>query len=162
MYTFVVAFSGVVQPVNLMPGFWTFMNKLSPYTYFIQNLVSSFLHGRIIKCSESELSHFNPPLGQTCQEYSKEFLSRTTGYLVNGNDTSNCAYCPYSNGDEFLWSVFVKYSYRWRNIGFFVAYFIFNVGFCLFLYYIIRYKKYLKGMFDLSQKLKPSKSNNSL
>ncbi|KAK6888392.1 ABC multidrug transporter SNQ2 [Candida tropicalis] len=157
LYTFVVAFSGVVQPVNLMPGFWTFMNKLSPYTYFIQNLVSSFLHGRIIKCSESELSHFNPPLGQTCQEYSKEFLSRTTGYLVNGNDTSNCAYCPYSNGDEFLWSVFVKYSYRWRNIGFFVAYFIFNVGFCLFLYYIIRYKKYLKGMFDLSQKLKPSK-----
>ena len=71
LYTFVVAFSGVVQPVNLMPGFWTFMNKLSPYTYFIQNLVSSFLHGRIIKCSESELSHFNPPLGQTCQEYSK-------------------------------------------------------------------------------------------
>lgn len=42
LYTFIVAFSGIVQPVSLMPGFWTFMYKLSPYTYFIQNLVSSF------------------------------------------------------------------------------------------------------------------------
>ncbi|RCK66698.1 Protein SNQ2 [Candida viswanathii] len=153
MYTFIVGFSGVVQPVSLMPGFWTFMNKLSPYTYFIQNLVSAFIHGRTIRCTESELARFNPPSGQTCGQYAAEFLSRKPGYIVDNNATSNCAYCLYSNADEYLWSVLIKYSYRWRNVGFFFAYILFNVGICLFLYYFIRYKKVFNGVGGLLQKL---------
>ncbi|KAK6881967.1 ABC multidrug transporter SNQ2 [Candida tropicalis] len=146
LYTFIVAFSGIVQPTNLMPGFWTFMYKASPYTYFISNLVSSFLHGRKIRCTEEELAVFNPPAGQTCQEYTAAFLSRKPGYLVDGSATSNCSYCPYSTADEYLASIKAKYHYRWRNIGFFCAYILFNIGFCLFLYYFIRYKRIFKGV----------------
>ena len=157
LYTFIVAFSGVVQPVDVMPGFWTFMNKASPYTYYIQNLVSSFLHNRKIVCSDDELSKFNPPSGETCQQYLSEFLSRNPGYLVNENATSNCEYCLYSNADQYLLTVQASYSNRWRNVGFFFAYILFNLGFCLFLYYFIRYKKVLKGLPGLLQKLKKSK-----
>ncbi|KAK6457757.1 ABC-2 type transporter-domain-containing protein [Scheffersomyces xylosifermentans] len=141
LYTFIVAFSGVVQPLHLMPGFWTFMHKVSPYTYFIQNLVSSVLHGRQIHCSKTELAIFNPPSGQTCQEFVGAFVEASGGYLNNPNATSDCGFCRYKNADQFLLTVSVKYSYRWRNIGFYCVYFIFNVSFLLFLYYFMRFKK---------------------
>ena len=141
LYTFIVAFSGVVQPVDVMPGFWTFMNKASPYTYYIQNLVSSFLHNRKIVCSDDELSKFNPPSGETCQQYLSEFLSRNPGYLVNENATSNCEYCLYSNADQYLLTVQASYSNRWRNVGFFLLIFYLILDSVYSFYYFIRYKK---------------------
>ncbi|KAK6197339.1 ABC-2 type transporter-domain-containing protein [Scheffersomyces amazonensis] len=108
LYTFIVAFSGVVQPVKLMPGFWTFMHKISPYTYFIQNLVASFLHGRKITCSEVELAFFNPPSGQTCGEYMSKFLETRTGYLTDPEATTQCGYCQFSNADEYLLTIGAK------------------------------------------------------
>lgn len=59
IYTFIVSFSDIVQPVNLMPGFWRFMNKGSLYTYFIQNLIAAFLNGRKVHYSDAELVYFN-------------------------------------------------------------------------------------------------------
>ncbi|KAK6202856.1 ABC-2 type transporter-domain-containing protein [Scheffersomyces amazonensis] len=148
LYTFIVAFSGVVQPVSLMPGFWTFMHKVSPYTYFIQNLVSAVLHGRKITCSQVELAFFNPPPNETCGEFMADFLNSRGGYLTNPSATSQCGYCQYTNADDYLLTIGAKYAYRWRNIGFFCVYFIFNVSFVLFLYYTFRYKKFsLKGLF---------------
>ncbi|CAK9439978.1 uncharacterized protein LODBEIA_P40780 [Lodderomyces beijingensis] len=141
LYTFIVAFCGVVQPTSLMPGFWTFMYKVSPYTYFIQNLVSSFLYGRSVTCNNKELSFFNPPSGQTCQQYASDFLQRTTGYLSNPSATSDCGYCQYNNADEYLATLGAKFSLRWRNVGFFFAYIFFNIIFCLVLYYLFRFSK---------------------
>lgn len=141
LYTFIVAFSGIVQPVNLMPGFWTFMYKLSPYTYFIQNLVSSFLHRREIHCSDKEMAFFNPPAGKTCGEFAEAFVNRAGGYIDNPSDDSNCGYCSFSNADEYLLTIGAKFSLRWRNVGFFFAYIIFNIGFCMCLYYLLRYSK---------------------
>ncbi|ABN65742.1 ATP dependent transporter multidrug resistance (SNQ2), partial [Scheffersomyces stipitis CBS 6054] len=142
LYTFIVAFSGVVQPVHLMPGFWTFMHKVSPYTYFIQNLVASFLHGRPIHCSENELALFNPPEGQTCQEFAGSFVAASGGYLDNPNATTQCGFCSFSNADQYLLTIGAKYSYVWRNVGFFCVYFIFNIALVLFLYYSFRYKRF--------------------
>ncbi|CAI5760584.1 unnamed protein product [Candida verbasci] len=157
LYTFIVAFSGVVQPVNLMPGFWTFMYKLSPYTYFIQNLISSFLHGRKIQCSDKELAYFNPPNGETCEEFANAFVQRAGGYLNNPNATSNCGYCSYSNADEYLLTIGAKFSLRWRNVGFFFVYIFFNIGFCLVLYYILRYKKITKNLTNVKNVFKKTK-----
>ncbi|KAK6464612.1 ABC-2 type transporter-domain-containing protein [Scheffersomyces coipomensis] len=138
LYTFIVAFSGVVQPVSLMPGFWTFMHKASPYTYFIQNLVSSILH-----------AFFNPPPNQTCGQYMSDFITNRGGYLTNPSATSQCGYCQFDNADDYLWvNLGIKYAYRWRNVGFFCVYFIFNVSLVLFLYYFFRYRKFsLTGLF---------------
>lgn len=140
-YTFVVAFSGVVQPTNLMPGFWTFMNKVSPYTYFIQNLVSSFLHSREVKCNDIELAYFNPPSGQTCELYASKYVKARGGYISNPQATQKCGYCSYSVADEYLSIIGAKWSYRWRNIGFFFVYIIFNLSLVLALYWTIRFRK---------------------
>lgn len=139
-YTFIVAFCGVVQPIALMPKFWTFMNKLSPYTYFIQNLLSSLLKGRTVNCSAQELAYFNPPTGQTCLQFTGAFIDKAGGYLINPDATSNCGYCKYTTTDQYMLGVGIKFAYRWRNLGFYCAYIIFDVAAMLFLYWILRYR----------------------
>lgn len=141
-YTFIVAFSGIVQPVLLMPGFWTFMYKLSPYTYIIQNLVAAFLHGRKVTCATKELATLDPPSGDTCYQYLENYLEVAGGYVANPNATSNCEICSYSNADAYLATIGVKYSYVWRNVGFFCVYVIFNLAACLFLYKVFRLTRY--------------------
>ncbi|CAK7892680.1 protein Snq2p [[Candida] anglica] len=140
-YSFIVAFSGVVQPVSLMPGFWTFMNKLSPYTYFIENLVTSFLYGRKVVCSAKELAYFNPPSGKTCQEFAGAFVKQTGGYLTDPSATENCGYCTYSNADTYLKVLGLSHSHIWRNIGFFCVYIVFDIFAMLFLYWLFRARK---------------------
>lgn len=142
IYSFIVSFAGVVQPVSLMPGFWTFMYKLSPYTYVIQNLVSSFLHNRKVTCSSSELARIDPPSGQTCEQFFANFISSAGGYIDNPSATSNCGYCPYTVADQYMLTIGIKYKYIWRNIGFFCAYVIFNLMACLLLYKYIRLTKW--------------------
>lgn len=137
-FSFIVGFCGVVQPTNLMPGFWTFMYKVSPYTYVIQNLVSSFLHDRPVKCGKNELAILNSPSGMKCAEYLKPFVQKAGGYLVNPDASQDCAYCQYNNADQYLLTIGVKYKYVWRNIGFFCAYIIFNTALCLVLYKAFR------------------------
>ncbi|KAM9905958.1 hypothetical protein OXX79_001855 [Metschnikowia pulcherrima] len=141
-FSVIVSFSGVVQPFFLIPGFWTFLYKLSPYTYVIQNLVSSLVHGRAVRCSEIEFYVFDPPSGQTCGEYMETFLSSAPGYLKDAQATSNCGYCALSTADQYLATVGIKYSYVWRNIGFLCAYTVFNLCACLMLYKFVRLTKY--------------------
>lgn len=137
-FSFIVGFCGVVQPKQLMPGFWTFMWKVSPYTYIVQNLLSSFLHEREVKCSEKELSYLEPPQGKSCGEYMASFIENAGGYLQDPNSTERCGYCRYTDADQYLLTVYTKYSYIWRNVGFFCVYIIFNIIMCLVLYKIFR------------------------
>ena len=138
--SFLVAFCGVVQPVSLMPGFWTFMWKASPYTYFVQNLVGIMLHDKPVVCSPKESSYFNPPAGQACGEYMQTYLSSHTGYIANPDATSNCSYCIYSVGDNYLTRIGANYNYLWRNFGFFWAYILFNIVAMVCIYYIFHVK----------------------
>ena len=139
--SFLIAFCGVTQPASLMPGFWTFMWKTSPYTYFVQNLVGIMLHEKPVICTKKELNFFDPPAGQTCGQYMAPFLSRATGYIADPDATSNCAYCLYSVGDEYLTRISASYSYLWRNFGIYWAYIIFNLFAMVTLYYIFHVKK---------------------
>ncbi|SJM81709.1 probable protein SNQ2 [Zygosaccharomyces bailii] len=134
--TILIVFSGVVQPVSLMPGFWTFMWKVSPYTYFIQNMVAIVLHKKPVVCKTKELSLFDPPQGETCGQYMENFLQRAEGYISNPDATSNCAYCQLSVGDEYLAQRGVSYGNLWRNFGFYWAYIVFNLFAMVAIYYI--------------------------
>ncbi|AQZ09438.1 hypothetical protein BZL39_A03730 [Zygosaccharomyces parabailii] len=134
--TMLIVFSGVVQPVSLMPGFWTFMWKVSPYTYFIQNMVAIVLHKKPVVCKTKELSFFDPPQGSTCGQYMESFLQRAEGYISNPDATSNCAYCQFSVGDEYLAQRGVSYGNLWRNFGFYWAYIVFNFFAMVIIYYI--------------------------
>ena len=139
--SFLIAFCGVVQPKSLMPGFWTFMWKASPYTYFVQNLVGIMLHKKPVVCNKKELSYFNPPSGQTCGQYMDAFLKSNTGYIKNPNDTADCAYCIYSVGDEYLSYVNAEYSHQWRNFGIYWAYIVFNIFAMVGVYYMIHVRQ---------------------
>lgn len=133
-------FCGVLQPVNLMPGFWTFMWKVSPYTYFIQNFVAIVLHKKDVECKEGELSFFDPPSGKTCGEYMQEFFQSSPGYISNPNATANCGYCNVSVGDDYLKQRSVSYGNLWRNFGFYWAYIVFNLFAMVVVYYIFSVK----------------------
>ncbi|CAI4331039.1 BAQ_1a_G0008910.mRNA.1.CDS.1 [Saccharomyces cerevisiae] len=139
--SFMISFCGVAQPVSLMPGFWTFMWKASPYTYFIQNLVGIMLHKKPVVCKKKELNYFNPPNGSTCGEYMKPFLEKATGYIENPDATSDCAYCIYEVGDNYLTHIGSKYSYLWRNFGFYWIYIFFNIIAMICVYYVFHVRQ---------------------
>ncbi|GAV51615.1 hypothetical protein ZYGR_0AF00860 [Zygosaccharomyces rouxii] len=131
-----IQFCGVTQPMNLMPGFWTFMWKASPFTYFIQNLVAIVLHKKPVVCKKRELSYFDPPQGKTCGEYMSSFMKQAPGYIANPDATTNCAYCQVSVGDEYMSQRGVYYGNLWRNFGFYWAYIVFNMFAMVGIYYI--------------------------
>src|SRR5689334_4556954 len=56
--------------------------------------------GLEITCNESELFVFDPPTGQTCDQWAGPFVNATAGYLANPTAISECAYCPIRVGDE--------------------------------------------------------------
>lgn len=143
LFSFMISFCGVMQPVSQMPGFWTFMYKVSPHTYIVQSLLGVTLHDVPVVCTDEELNTFQPPSGLTCQEFAGKFVDTVGGYLDSrtADATSNCRYCRYSVGDQYLETIGVKYSYRWRNLGFLFAYCLFNIFAMVFLYYLFRARK---------------------
>lgn len=57
------------------------------------------------------------------------YISRAGGYLSNPDSTSDCRFCSFRTTDEFLDLSFnIKYSHRWRDVGIFIAFIIFNVS----------------------------------
>ncbi|CAI4050610.1 ATP-binding cassette multidrug transporter PDR18 SKDI_14G3910 [Saccharomyces kudriavzevii IFO 1802] len=151
--SFLLSFCGAVQPASLMPGFWTFMWKLSPYTYFLQNFVSLLMHKKPVRCSKKELSFFNPPMGQTCGEFTEPFFKFGTGYIANPDATSDCAYCQYKVGDEYLARIDASFSYLWRNLGFICAYIIFNIFAMVAVYYVVQVKHFSPMNIGIVKKL---------
>lgn len=151
------------------------MYHLSPYTYIVEALMgngklsfftrplSTAVHsswmrylglgGQQITCSEVEYSTINPPAGLTCSQYMDPYMSRAGGYLTNPDSTSACQFCSFRNTDEFLDLSFnIKYSNRWRDIGIFIAFIVFNVRRPDFLTCMVSWANVdrFSGCYDLS------------
>lgn len=141
-FSFMIAFCGILQPVSQMVQFWKFMYRTSPYTYFVQGLLGVSLHDRPVQCSQKEYNVFTPPNGQTCQEFAGLFVKRVGGYLLEPNATSSCSYCRYRVGDEYLSTVEINISQKWRNVGIVCGYIVFNIFALLTLYYLLRVKSW--------------------
>lgn len=75
------------------------MYYISPVTYLIGGVLSAVLNNVPVICSPNELTHFDPPGGQTCGTYASDFLNHSLGYLVNPSDSNNCQYCSLSNAN---------------------------------------------------------------
>ncbi|KAH3667916.1 hypothetical protein WICMUC_005129 [Wickerhamomyces mucosus] len=142
VFAALMLFCGILQPERFMPGFWTFMYKTSPFTYFVDSFVGALVHGRKIKCNTDEFLTFPPPSGQTCGSYMQDYMNSSTfsGYLEDPTATDICNYCQYSRQDEVVAQFDIKWEHRWRNFGFFWAYIIFNFIAMLLCYYIMRVK----------------------
>lgn len=142
LFSLALTFNGVMQTPDALPGFWIFMYRVSPFTYWVSGVASSLLHGRSVNCNDVELAKFNPPSGQTCGQYMEQYLSMAPGYLKNGDATSNCEYCSMSNADQYLSGVWIEWEDRWRNFGLFWAYIVFDIVLAVGLYYMFRVKKW--------------------
>ncbi|KAF9907297.1 hypothetical protein EC991_011119 [Linnemannia zychae] len=121
-------FCGVMMPKAAMPKFWSsWMYWLDPYHYVIEGLVAAQLNDVTVTCKSDEFSRFNPPPGQTCEQYAAAFLDKATGYIANPLATYECEYCTYEKGQDFYQGLSMDYANRWRNVGIMFIYLAFNV-----------------------------------
>jgi ABC-type multidrug transport system permease subunit len=137
-----ITFCGVLQTPEALPGFWIFMYRVSPFTYWVGGIAATELHGRPIECADRETLRFPPPSGQTCGEYMAPYLQQAPGQLQNPQDTVECRYCSLSVADQFLAGSNIYWSERWRNYGIVWAYVVFNFFMAVLLYYVFRVKKW--------------------
>jgi ATP-binding cassette, subfamily G (WHITE), member 2, PDR len=131
----------VLAGPKTLPGFWIFMYRISPFTYLVDGMLSTGLANTRIVCSSIELSHFNPPSGQTCGQYLHRYITSFGGYVENPAATANCSFCSASDTNKYLASLSSSYANCWRNFGIMWAFIIFNVFGAVFFYWLARVPK---------------------
>lgn len=156
IYSFTASFCGVMQPYALFPGFWKFMYRVSPYTYFVDTFVSTLLHNRKVICNTGEMVPGQPTGGKTCGQFFKAYIDEYGGWLKNPNTFTVCAYCTYDTGDDFLKQQNMSHSHIWRNYGIEWAFVAFNF-FAMFAgYYLTYVAKVWPKVFKFIMKLIPT------
>ncbi|KAJ4109141.1 ATP-binding cassette transporter snq2 [Fusarium oxysporum] len=139
-------FNGVVRPYASLPVFWRFwMYYANPSTYWIGGILAATLDGTPVECSSEETAKFDAPPGQTCQEYAGAFADSAGGYLLNPNATSACEFCPMSSGNEYLASLNIDASDKWRDFGIFLAFCVSNWMLVYFFIYTVRVRGWSFG-----------------
>lgn len=96
---------------------------MNPSTYWMGGVLAATLAKQTVTCSNQEAAFFNPPSGQTCKDFAGAFVKQVgQGYLTNPDATSNCGYCQYANGSEYLASLNVMPNQKWRDFGIFLVF----------------------------------------
>lgn len=109
-------FNGVVQSYSMLNVFWkSWMYWANPATYWIGGMLAATLDGVPVQCAPSETARFDVPQNQTCQSYAGEFARTAGGYLLNPDATSDCQYCPYSSGNQYLTTLNINSDDKWRS-----------------------------------------------
>ncbi|KIJ41874.1 hypothetical protein M422DRAFT_171852 [Sphaerobolus stellatus SS14] len=139
---FLSTFAGVTIPFPQMAKFWrSWLYQLTPYTRVLAGMLSTELHGLEITCNPDEFAVFNPPAGETCHTWAKEFVDVFKGYIDNPNATESCRYCQYRVGDEFFEPLNIRFENRWRDLFIVFAYFCANVIFTIIASRFLRWAK---------------------
>jgi len=133
--------NSVLQPADALPGFWIFMYRVSPFTYFVEGMLVTAIAGTTVECSAIEFLQFEPAGGQDCQTYIAPYQSQAGGYLRDPSATTNCEFCALRDTDTFLTSFGLDYGNRWRNFGILWAYCIVNIIGAILFYWIFRVPK---------------------
>ncbi|KAI9813011.1 MAG: hypothetical protein M1826_002568 [Phylliscum demangeonii] len=124
-FLFVVAFCGIIVPYMALPYFWrSWMYHLSPFRYLLENLLGVVVHKVPVVCADNEYARFTPPPGQSCLQYTQEFVQRAGGYVREQGGL--CLFCQYTDGDQFAAGFNVFYYQKWRNFGILWAFCLFN------------------------------------
>jgi len=122
--------------------------------------------GRLpVQCASKELVTVQPPPGSTCGTFLARFISDQGGSVANPSSTSGCLFCTTVTSDQFIGPRFnIFYSQRWRNLGIFCAYIVFNIGAIYMLTYLFRIRSPLGKLTDFKDKViqrRRSKSSTS-
>ncbi|KAJ4312514.1 hypothetical protein N0V94_007407 [Neodidymelliopsis sp. IMI 364377] len=136
-YTFILAFSGVLQPLRQLITFWHFAYYVSPFTWLVSAMMSTGVHNVQVQCAAVEINIFQPPEGQTCGDYAGAFAEASMAVLYNPTALKDCQFCQFSVADVYLGALNMSYHNRWRNFGLLLVYTIFNIAAftcCFYLY----------------------------
>ncbi|KAL8726248.1 MAG: hypothetical protein Q9166_006836 [cf. Caloplaca sp. 2 TL-2023] len=141
-------FNGVVRPYSQLSVFWKYwMYYLNPSTYWIGGVMAATLPSVNVECASQEAAYFDPPPGQTCGGYAGNFVAEAArGYLTNPEGTSECGYCPYRTGEEYMASLNVVPSDKWKYLAIFLAFCISNWALVYFFIYTVRVKGWSFGL----------------
>ncbi|KAL4976417.1 ABC-2 type transporter-domain-containing protein [Aspergillus desertorum] len=142
LFSMCLTFCGVVQAPDALPGFWIFMYRVSPFTYWIAGMASIQVHGQEVVCSANELSIFDPPENQTCAQYMERYIDGAGGRLLNPSATAGCEYCSLTVADEYLAGSQMYWGDRWRNFGLIWLYIGFNIFVATLAYYLFRVRRW--------------------
>ncbi|TFK70455.1 hypothetical protein BDN72DRAFT_896460 [Pluteus cervinus] len=135
-------FCGVTLPYPTMINFWkSWLYQLDPYTRTLAAMVSTELHGLVIRCKSDEFAIFDPPSNQTCSSWGEPFVNIFGGYIDNLNATTACRYCQYSVGDQFFVPLNIQFSERWRDAFILLAFCVFNFICTIIASRFLRYAK---------------------
>lgn len=123
------------------------MYYVNPSTYWTGGVLAATLGDFPIQCTEGEATIFNPPPGETCGGYANGLIANMgSGYITNPDATANCGYCPYANGNEYLATINISPSDKWRDFGIFLAFCVSNWALVYFFIYTVRVKGFTFGM----------------
>ncbi|KAL4774475.1 ABC-2 type transporter-domain-containing protein [Aspergillus nidulans var. acristatus] len=141
LFSLCLIFCGVLAGPDVLPGFWIFMYRVSPFTYLVSAMLSTGVSGTTAYCEQVEYLTLYPPSNTTCSEYMDPYISQLGGYLQNPDATSECTFCQISSTDTFLSAVYSNYDDAWRNFGLMWAYIAFNIAAAVFIYWLARVPK---------------------
>ncbi|KAJ5936921.1 ABC multidrug transporter atrF [Penicillium verhagenii] len=147
-FVMVNLFNGIVRPYADYPVFWKYwMYYVNPVTWWLRGVLSAVLPSVTIQCAEGETTKFTPPSGMTCGEYAGDYVKNIAGigYLVDSSSTSECQYCPYSSGAEYMAELNVHADDKWRCFGIFLAFVIINWFLVYFFIYSVRVRGWSFG-----------------
>lgn len=84
-----------------------------------------------------------PPNGQTCAAYAGAFATTVGGYINNPTAVAPalCEFCQYSVGQSFYTPLAISFDTRWRDLGIFICYCVFNVMVLLLAARFLSYTK---------------------
>ncbi|KAL9601178.1 MAG: hypothetical protein Q9219_002678 [cf. Caloplaca sp. 3 TL-2023] len=172
LFSMSLVFCGVLATPSLLPRFWIFMYRVSPFTYLVSGLLSTGLANAPLVCAADELLRFAPPAGVSCSDYLAPYIEEFGGYLAGGAAAGNitgdiadgavagaarasgggetvggreCVFCTLSDTNAFLRGVSVEWGDRWRNLGILGVYVVVNVGAAVGLYWLARVPRVPKG-----------------
>lgn len=135
-----------MMPRSGLPGFWTFLYRVSPLTYLVSGMLSAGLNNNDITCTDLELLRFEAPSNMSCAEYMAPYMEQAGGRLVDGGGDL-CQFCPMASTNDYLNTVEIYYSDRWRNFGLQFAYIAFNIIAAVGIYWLARVPKSGGGLF---------------
>ncbi|KAK4227403.1 putative ABC transporter [Podospora fimiseda] len=140
-------FNGVVVPYSQLNVFWKYwVYYMNPSTYWIRGVLAATLTGQTVRCAPEEAAYFSPPSGQSCLEFAGEFVRQAgQGYLMPDRGDGLCGYCPYATGDEYLETLDIVPSEKWRDFGIFLGFCVSNCLLVYFFIYTVRVKGYTFG-----------------
>lgn len=116
-----VSFCGVLVPYAQIQPFWRYwIYYLNPFNYLMGSLLTFTTFSAAVHCAEAEFAIFDPPSGQTCQQYLGPYQmgmgARTN--LTNPDATNACRVCEYKSGSDYLYTINLQdYYYGWRDAG---------------------------------------------